>query len=75
MLTEDFGAFRLHGGYALQGGRNSTALPGADRTIKVLRRDLMFRADAVQTAHGDHWEASFGASAGRHFKQCARARP
>ena len=69
VVTEDLGLVRLHGGYALQGGHNNTALLGADRTIKVLHRDLMFRADAVQTAHQDNWETSFGAIYGihRHF--------
>jgi len=69
VLTQDFGFFRLHGGYALQAHHNNSALLGVDKTVKVAGHDVMFRADAIQIDRQHDWAASFGgiSSIGKHF--------
>lgn len=60
ILSQDFKIARLHGGYALQARNNNTALLGIDKTVKLFRRDLMLRADAVQIDQRTNWAASAG---------------
>ena len=69
VLTQNFGVFRVHGGYALQAGNNNSALLGADKTVKIANHDVMFRADAIQIDRRKDWAASFGGITpiGRHF--------
>jgi hypothetical protein len=69
VVTQDFKVARLHGGYGLQGRGNNAGFVGIDRTMRVAKRDLMLRADAIQTDHRDNWETSAGFLYGvhRHF--------
>ncbi len=69
VLTQDFKVFRLHGGYAVQAHHNNSALLGADRTVKVAKHDIMFRADAIQINRQHDWAASFGgiSAIGKYF--------
>src|SRR5712691_2696609 len=60
VLSQDLKFLRLHGGYGLQRGDNNTAILGVDRTVKLFRRDLMVRADAVQTERRGNWAPSAG---------------
>jgi hypothetical protein len=59
VLSHDFKQFRLHAGYGLQ-HRGNSALLGVDKTFKVLDRDLMLRADAVQIQNEPQWQPSVG---------------
>ncbi len=59
VLTHDFKQFRLHAGYGVQ-HQGGTALLGIDKTFKVLDRDLMLRADAVQIQNERQWQPSVG---------------
>jgi len=60
VLTQAFGFLRVHGGYAIQTHNNAGFL-GADATFKVLNRDLMLRADAIQIENQSKWLTSVGA--------------
>jgi hypothetical protein len=60
VVSHDFKFLRLHGGYALQAHDDNTALLGVDKTFKLFNRDLMLRADAIQTERQHNWVASFG---------------
>ena len=69
VLTQDFKSFRAHAGFGAQARGNNTALLGVDKTVKVARHDVMFRADAVQFNRQRDWAASFGGitSIGKRF--------
>ena len=69
VITQDAGFMRLHGGYALQAGHHNSALLGADKTVKIAKHDVMFRADAIQVDREHTWAPSFGgiSSIGKHF--------
>ena len=60
VLSHELGFLRVHGGYGLQARGNDTLLLGVDRTFKLLDRDLVLRADAVQTDRQHNWAASVG---------------
>jgi hypothetical protein len=59
VLSQDFGWLRGHAGYGLQQDNNA-AFFGLDKTITLLERDLMLRADAIQINDEDQWLGSFG---------------
>lgn len=59
VLSQDFKHFRLHAGYGVQ-HRGNSALLGIDKTFKVLDRDFMLRADAVQIQNERQWQPSVG---------------
>jgi hypothetical protein len=60
VLSQDLKYLRLHGGYGLQRGDNNTAILGIDKTVKLFRRDLMLRADAIQIDRRRNWAPSAG---------------
>jgi hypothetical protein len=60
VLSQDLQWFRLHGGYALQTHNQNTPLLGVDKSVQVFNRNLMLRADAIQTAGQHNWAASVG---------------
>lgn len=60
VLSQDFGYFRLHGGYGLQHNGNA-GFVGVDKTFDIRTRSLTLRADAIQIQNEDQWMASVGA--------------
>ena len=60
VLSQDFGHFRLHGGYGTQHNGHA-GFVGIDKTFEVGSRPLTHRADAVQIQSENDWMASAGA--------------
>ncbi|MDK1031853.1 MAG: hypothetical protein QGD94_07600 [Planctomycetia bacterium] len=58
-LGLDLKAFRLHFGYAPE-RRNEAFFAGIDKTVPFLNRNLVLRADAIQTRDGEDFLYSVG---------------
>ncbi len=61
VASQSIGVARLHAGYALQSFGGNSAILGIDRSVRVAKRDLVLRGDAIQIDRGANWAASAGA--------------
>ena len=59
VLTQDFKLLRGHAGYGIRQDNNA-AFFGLDKTIQLLGRDLVLRADVIQTNDQHDWLGSIG---------------
>jgi len=61
VLTQEFGWFRLTGGYGLQAHHNNSGFVGIDPTFKVFGdHSLTLRSDAKQISRQQQWLVSVG---------------